>query len=108
MSAERRWLSGGRYDGNNRVRAWDMLARGEGTPQQGDGSYRWTVRSSAGGGPRGDVDPRQGQCVSLNDKVCLQIGHLDNHGLTGGRDSGNANVYTRDGFFLWTFTRAIL
>lgn len=108
MSAERRWLSGGRYDGNNRVRAWDMLARGEGTPQQGDGSYRWTVRSSAGGGPRGDVDPRQGQCVSLNDKVCLQVNNLDNRWLTGGRDSGNENVWTRDGFFLWTITRAIL
>ena len=113
-----RWLSGGRTKGNDVVRAYNMLARGEGSPERGgDGSYKWTVRSTPGSGPRGFIDPRNGQCVSLNDMVYFQVNNLDNRWLTGGRDSGNENVWTRDGTgdpswtggpsYLWEIQKAV-
>merc|ERR1711998_386492 len=107
-----RWLSGGRTKGNEVVRAYDMLGRGEGSPEHGgDGSYKWTVRSTLGSGPVGDIDPRSGQCVSLNDMVYFQVNNLDNRWLTGARDYGNENVWTRGGpgddSYRWEIQKAV-
>jgi len=90
-----RWLTGGRGTGNIGINTRNYLD-GDYEQQKSTSTYQWTVRSESGDGRREDLDPLAGRPVFYSDTIFLQVNNLNNRWLTGGRDSGNNNVYTKN------------
>lgn len=93
------WLTGARNDGSHDVftRYFFDGGREEGAPL----SYSWQVRSNAGNGQIGsirEVDPAAGQCVKYGDLIFLQSQSIAKRWLTGGRNRGKNDVFTRNHF----------
>ena len=77
------WLTGGRGRGNEGVYMADTAAEGF-----------WIVRSATIRN-RSTLDPRHRQCIRTKDQVYFQASNLDDRYLSGGRNKGNWDVYTK-------------
>ena len=90
LGVENHWLTGGRNSNGELVRMQNINTAGPSNTQ------KFMVRSaSAANGSRTAEDKRKGQCVRRKDQVIFQVMNRDNRYLTGARDKGNYNVYTR-------------
>lgn len=89
----RRWLTGGRSGGNEKVYSYDHL--GTDYELNKRSAYQWIVRSIPGDGTRSSTDPNAASCLKFGDKVYFQVNAMDNRFLTGCRGKGNEGVRTR-------------
>lgn len=91
------FLSGCRTSGNDEVHVRSDTGSAATT-------YQWIVRSKIPEDNNGSrdadtvTDIGTGSCVKYGDEIVLQNNYADNFWLTGGRQSGNKNVYTRNLF----------
>jgi hypothetical protein len=93
-----RWLSGGRNSGNEGALTRNIF-KSDYEIGQAETSYKWTVRSTFGTGTRtnnNNQDPGHGACIEELSVIFLQANNLDDRWLSGGRNSGNEGVLTRN------------
>jgi hypothetical protein len=84
------WLTGRRGKKKENVRMENINSKGI------KSEHQWIVRSTKGDGKRSYRDPRHGQCVRSKDHVMFQNKGGDYDFITGARDKGNYNVYTKN------------